>query len=62
MAISDGSNPSNPWDTGLHDVTPDGLSVDAVKLTGETEVTVDVAVEGVTAGKLVGLLRYFVSD
>ena len=59
IAISDGGN---PWDAGLQDVVPDLSAANAIKTTVEREVTLTIAVEAVTAGKLRGWLRYVLSE
>lgn len=59
VAVSDGSN---PWDAGLHAIVPLGTAATAVKLTAARAVRVVVGGQAVTAGKLVGFLRYVVSD
>lgn len=58
------SNGANPWDAGRHDVIPVGTAATSVKVTGAVhkEVTATVAVEVLTAGKLIGWLRYVVSE
>ena len=58
VAISDSGN---PWDAGLHAVVPVNSAATAVKTTAAREITATVAVQALTAGKLVGFLRYVVS-
>jgi hypothetical protein len=57
------SNGANPWDDGYHEGIQDGTAANfAAKLTAERAITIAVAVEALTAGKLVGWLEYVVSD
>jgi len=51
-----------PWDEGLHDIIPVGTAATAVKLTAARAVRIVIGGQVVTAGKLVGFLRYVVSD
>lgn len=56
------SNGANPWDAGRQAIVPLNSAATAVKTTVAREVTATVAVQALTAGKLVGFLRYVVSE
>ena len=55
VAISDGGN---PYDAGLQEGIQDGTMANAVKLTSDKQLYVKVAVEALTAGKLVLFVEY----
>jgi hypothetical protein len=55
------SNGANAWDAGLHDIVPVGTAATAVKLTAARAVRIVIGGQAVTAGKLIGFLRYLVS-
>lgn len=52
------SNGANPWDDGLKDGAHDWAAANAQKNTAAGAVTATVAVEALTAGKLVGEIVY----
>jgi hypothetical protein len=56
------SNGANAWDAGLHDIVPVGTAATAVKLTAARAVRIVIGGQAVTAGALVGFLRYVVSE
>lgn len=58
IAISD---VSNPWDAAIKDGVPVDTAATAIKLTAERELVLTVAVEALTAGKLVLYVEYVVS-
>jgi len=61
VAINDGSN---PWDAGYHEGIQDGAAANFSTKTTAADRTIDftVAVQALTAGKLVLFLEYVVSD
>jgi len=60
VAISDGTN---PWDAGIVEGIQDGTAAAfSVKTTAVRELTADVAVEALTAGKLVLFCEYVISE
>lgn len=56
------SNVANPYDAGLVEGVQDGTASAMVKLTAEREIVFTVAVEALTAGKLVLFVEYVISD
>lgn len=59
LAISNGGN---IWDAGLHEGIQDGAAANmSVKTTAARELTADVAVQDLTAGKLVLFCEYVIS-
>lgn len=59
VAIGDGGN---PWDAGNHDGIQDGAAANFLaKLTAARELTATVAVQALTAGKLILYCEYVVS-
>jgi hypothetical protein len=60
IAISD---VSNPWDAGLHEAIQDGTVANfSTKTTAAREISIDIAVEALTAGKFIVFCEYVVSD
>lgn len=66
IAIGDGTN---PWDAGIHDIVNAANvaeDIDAptgyLKLTGAREVSIVIATEDLTAGKLILFIDYVVSE
>lgn len=55
------SNGSNHWDAGLHDAIQSGAASAMLKLSAEKSLIMSIAVEAVTAGKMVIFLEYAVS-
>lgn len=55
IAISD---VSNPWDAGFKAGIPVDTAATAVFLSAEREIILTVAVEALTAGKLIGFVEY----
>jgi hypothetical protein len=59
VAIDDGGN---PWDAGLHEGIQDGAASNfSTKTTASRELTATVAVEALTAGKLILFCEYVVT-
>lgn len=72
------SNAANPWDAGFHGLLPGNYALDGnamtaiammdaraasfIKLSAEREITLTVAVEALTAGKLVVYVMYTLGD
>lgn len=57
------SNGANPWDAGFHDGIQDGAAANfSEKTTAERQITMDIAVEALTAGKMMVFAEYFVSE
>lgn len=59
IAISD---VSNPWDAGLKAIKPLGTAATAIKTTAAKMLKVVIGAEDLTAGKLVLILRYVVTE
>lgn len=59
VAISDGAN---PWDAGLQPITPKANTPESTGIicTAAREITATVAVQALTAGKLIGVVYYVV--
>jgi len=59
VAVSD---VGDPWDAGLHEGIPDGTMANAVKVgTDPVQLIVDVAVQVVTAGKVIFYVEYSIT-
>jgi hypothetical protein len=56
------SNSGNPWDAGLQDVVPVGTAATSFAVGAGDTIDLVIAVEAVTAGKLRGVLRGFMSE
>lgn len=53
----------NPWDAGLHEGIQDGtVAAFSVKTTAAREISVDIAVDPVTAGKFIVFCEYVVTE
>lgn len=60
IAISAGAN---PWDAGLHEAIQDGTAANySTKTTAAREISIEIAVEALDAGKFIVFLEYVVSD
>ena len=60
IAINDGTD---PWDAGLFEAIQDGTAANfSIKTTAAREISVEIAVEPLDAGKFVVFLEYVVSD
>jgi len=60
LAVAIGTG--TPWDLGLRAIIPLGTSATAFKLTAARAITATIAVEAVTAGKFILLVRYVISE
>jgi hypothetical protein len=56
------SNVANPWDAGYTEGIQAGAAANFVKLSAEREIVVAVAVEALTAGKMVIFVEYVIGD
>ena len=59
VAISDAGN---PWDAGYTEGIQAGAAANFIKLSAEKELVVTVAVEALTAGKLIIFAEYVIGD
>lgn len=60
IAISDGTN---PWDAGLFEAIQDGTVANfSTKTAAAREISIEIAVEPLDAGKFIVFLEYVVSD